>query len=126
MNTIARPILLMLATLSAAGCASVPPPATSAPNNPASPEATEAPIQALDLFGTAVLPPDVARGASPDAPMPEMDHSQMGHSRPKSTPTPEASPDTYTCVMHPHIAKPDFGKCPICGMELIKKPGGKK
>jgi Cu(I)/Ag(I) efflux system membrane fusion protein len=29
----------------------------------------------------------------------------------------------YTCTMHPQIIKDKPGKCPICGMDLIKKQG---
>ena len=31
----------------------------------------------------------------------------------------------YTCVMHPQIHRGKPGKCPICGMILIKKEGQK-
>jgi membrane fusion protein, copper/silver efflux system len=31
--------------------------------------------------------------------------------------------DTYTCPMHPQIVKNAPGKCPICGMNLVKKGG---
>jgi PBP1b-binding outer membrane lipoprotein LpoB len=27
----------------------------------------------------------------------------------------------YTCTMHPQIIKDKPGKCPICGMDLVKK-----
>lgn len=29
--------------------------------------------------------------------------------------------DYYTCTMHPQIIKDKPGKCPICGMDLVKK-----
>jgi hypothetical protein len=29
--------------------------------------------------------------------------------------------DTYTCPMHPQVVKNAPGKCPICGMNLVKK-----
>jgi Cu(I)/Ag(I) efflux system membrane fusion protein len=36
-------------------------------------------------------------------------------------------PDVYTCPMHPQIIRNEPGRCPICGMELVKKEiGGKK
>jgi hypothetical protein len=126
MNLTARPILLLPAAVSVLSCASVPPPATRAPNNPANPAATEAPVQKLDLFGPTEVSPPSTRGPSPDRVMPEMDHSKMGHPMPETTATPESSMETYTCVMHPHIAEPKPGGCPICGMALIKKPGEKR
>ncbi len=32
-----------------------------------------------------------------------------------------AKADVYTCSMHPQIIRDKPGKCPICGMELVKK-----
>jgi len=29
--------------------------------------------------------------------------------------------DSYTCPMHPQIVRDAPGKCPICGMNLVKK-----
>jgi Cu(I)/Ag(I) efflux system membrane fusion protein len=34
----------------------------------------------------------------------------------------EAAGDEYTCPMHPQIIRAKPGKCPICGMDLVKKP----
>ena len=31
---------------------------------------------------------------------------------------PEASPQAWTCSMHPEIVRAEPGKCPICGMKL--------
>jgi FtsP/CotA-like multicopper oxidase with cupredoxin domain len=33
----------------------------------------------------------------------------------------QAQPVTYTCVMHPEIHSPKPGKCPKCGMALVKE-----
>ena len=33
----------------------------------------------------------------------------------------QAQPVTYTCVMHPEIHASKPGKCPKCGMDLIKE-----
>ena len=32
---------------------------------------------------------------------------------------------TYTCSMHPEIVKTAPGRCPICGMDLVKKENAK-
>lgn len=32
-----------------------------------------------------------------------------------------AAPTIYTCVMHPEVQQPGPGKCPKCGMTLVKK-----
>ncbi|GAB2452288.1 RND transporter [Hymenobacter qilianensis] len=36
----------------------------------------------------------------------------------------EAAGDLYTCPMHPQIIRDKPGKCPICGMDLVKKSKG--
>jgi membrane fusion protein, copper/silver efflux system len=36
----------------------------------------------------------------------------------------ETVQDIYTCPMHPEIAKDKPGKCPVCGMDLVKKDRG--
>ncbi len=33
----------------------------------------------------------------------------------------ETQPTFYTCVMHPEIHSPKPGKCPKCGMALVKE-----
>ncbi len=39
----------------------------------------------------------------------------------------ETAQEIYTCPMHPEIIRDKPGKCPICGMDLVKKEtGGKK
>ena len=32
----------------------------------------------------------------------------------------------YTCKMHPEVTSDKPGKCPKCGMDLVKKEGGMK
>ncbi|MBO3272081.1 efflux RND transporter periplasmic adaptor subunit [Hymenobacter defluvii] len=40
-----------------------------------------------------------------------------------TTPATEATAgDLYTCPMHPQIIRDKPGSCPICGMDLVKKP----
>lgn len=36
-----------------------------------------------------------------------------------------ANSTTYTCTMHPEILSSKPGKCPKCGMDLVKKPEDK-
>lgn len=40
----------------------------------------------------------------------------------KATP----APAVYTCLRHPEISLPAPGKCPICGMTLVRKESGAK
>ena len=35
----------------------------------------------------------------------------------------ESEPSPWTCPMHPQIKLPDFGACPICGMDLVEMTG---
>ncbi len=36
-----------------------------------------------------------------------------------------AAAEVWTCTMHPQVAKNGPGQCPICGMNLVKRPTGK-
>lgn len=115
--------VLALAQLAAAGCASVPTPATKAPSNPASAAAAEGRMPALEVFD----PVEPGRAPSPTSPgTPAVDHSAMGHAAPAKPVATSPSSETYTCVMHPHVSETKPGKCPICGMALEKKPKEKK
>ena len=35
----------------------------------------------------------------------------------------EGEATLWTCPMHPQIKLPDFGACPICGMDLVEMTG---
>jgi hypothetical protein len=41
-----------------------------------------------------------------------------------STSVDEPPKITYTCTMHPEVVKDEPGKCPKCGMDLVKKEVG--
>ena len=36
-------------------------------------------------------------------------------------PGPGIATETYTCTMHPEVITNEPGKCPKCGMDLVKK-----
>ena len=36
-------------------------------------------------------------------------------------PGPGIAAETYTCTMHPEVIANEPGKCPKCGMDLVKK-----
>ena len=36
-------------------------------------------------------------------------------------PGPGIATETYTCTMHPEVIANEPGKCPKCGMDLVKK-----
>ena len=55
----------------------------------------------------------------------KVDHSRHNNADNKVDHTQQNNTDNkkelYTCPMHPQILKDQPGKCPICGMELVKK-----
>lgn len=67
-------------------------------------------------------------GSSGSASPPRVSSASSAPPRRAHSPSTEAaspaSPDVWTCTMHPEIAKSGAGDCPICGMRLIKRPGG--
>lgn len=47
----------------------------------------------------------------------------MSHTQSESTPAPQAKAGQYTCPMHPEVVSDKPGKCPKCGMALVKVQG---
>ena len=45
-------------------------------------------------------------------------HSQI-HTSENSETEKSGEAEIWTCSMHPQIQQPEFGDCPICGMDLI-------
>jgi hypothetical protein len=41
--------------------------------------------------------------------------------KPGGNPGPGIAIESYTCTMHPEVITNEPGKCPKCGMDLIKK-----
>ena len=50
-----------------------------------------------------------------------MQHEKTGATKMSSGEQPRSGKIYYTCAMHPQIHQDKPGKCPICGMTLIKK-----
>ena len=44
----------------------------------------------------------------------------------KEMPAKKSAKVVYTCTMHPEVAMDKPGKCPKCGMKLVKKDMSKK
>ena len=76
-------------------------------DHPANPKApTTQPPQ-----GAALTPPGSTAAPATDAP-------SAGDAHDHAAPTAGV---TYTCPMHPQIVRDAPGKCPICGMNLVKR-----
>ncbi|MHB1155846.1 MAG: heavy metal-binding domain-containing protein [Phycisphaerales bacterium] len=110
------------------GCAGpgVMPPVTD--DHPASVDAVESPyappVSVLFEDDADVPPGPEAQPASPDT-----GHKGHGMSpQPANPPTaqPRQAEATYTCPMHPEVIENAPGKCPKCGMKLVKKQGSGK
>ncbi len=132
------PFLFCCALL--AGCATNFEPKPLPANHPASVHAQEAPRSHIKrLITTDVLTQTTkAQLTTKEAPTPDFQDNGkskdmgsmegMDQSRTKvipPAPDPTASPARiiYTCVMHPEVQQPTPGKCPKCGMTLVKKEG---
>ena len=94
---------------------------------PRSPSSTEGGSTSSDV-GRANDPPRSASfrpGARSPAP-PSSGPSAPPAPRvaPAGSPAPSSAPTLYTCPMHPEVRSPAPGRCPICGMDLVRAPGG--
>ncbi|PYL23653.1 MAG: hypothetical protein DMF37_09280 [Verrucomicrobia bacterium] len=58
--------------------------------------------------------------------MEDMEHEKTGATKMGSGEQPRSGKIYYTCAMHPQIHQDKPGKCPICGMALIKKEEERK
>jgi len=111
-------LALTAAFLLLAGCGSTPAEAPLAQDHPANPHATEAlatpPSQVLASHD------DVQRTQTQQMPpMHDGMHGTHGSMHPAPAATTQAA--VYTCPMHPEVVSDKPGKCPKCGMNLVKK-----
>ena len=141
-----RTLLMTLTTVLAASCASQPQ-AKPVEIDPSNPAAAEAPRPTVPDLGPAASAPVVApQPAAPSTPPPAHDHAahgaageparqESGQAAPPNTASPgghdhggAAAPSkakaVYTCPMHPEVLSDKPGRCPKCGMNLVKKSGG--
>ena len=113
-----KAFVVPLTALLLSACAGTTPPPRFSTLDPADPKASE--TNAPPAPSLLQAPPAQPSGAPPltAEPMP------MGHEHHMEAPTSEASPaaEVYSCLMHPQIKETKPGKCPICGMTLVKQP----
>ena len=150
--TAAAPSVALLLLKGCAGLPPVDP--ATAGNHPANSDAPTAPfpppsqtLAILDDAGSAPLPTDrhthVGPGDNDDlVPLPGepardtsngmggMKMEGMSHGSQDAVPAPATQPAAtqpaapYACPMHPEVRADEPGRCPICGMTLVKKEGG--
>ena len=144
-----RPIVWGLCLAFVAGCASQPSAYRLAANDPTNPSAPEAPLPPPAEFRASVSGEQTIPAAATEPSMPGMGHDMggmkhdmsqmdmpgmshnadggmpgMSHGQPASATRPagtQPAAGLYTCRMHPQVLSDKPGKCPICGMKLVKK-----
>jgi heavy metal-binding protein len=135
-----------LLCLAAVACASREVPSTWPEASAAAPASPEAPVAAVTraLEGPPPLPGEASEGwsgleategersaPSSGAPSGHGEHgSHAEHAAPPPAPALDAEPAgsdavVYTCPMHPDVVSDKPGKCPRCGMTLVKRNGEK-
>ena len=130
-----RTLLITFTTILAASCASQPQakPVEIDPSNPAAAEAPRPTVP--DLAPAPSAPAATAPTAAPPTPPPAHDHaahgaevaappntaSSGGHDHARAAPSKAKA--VYTCPMHPEVLSDKPGRCPKCGMNLVKKSG---
>ena len=120
-----RILAMLLGAIGLASCTSYQAPSVTA-DHPASPEAVAAPLApasstlAVDKTNLPSVAPELQTGMEMTAPAgtsPGM--PQAGESVPSSRP----ARTVYTCPMHPEVLSDKPGRCPKCGMALVRKEG---
>jgi hypothetical protein len=109
------------AALLVAGCANTTQPQSLSSDHPASVDAQSAPMappSGVLSHSDSVM--NQAAGASTSGGM-DMDgiHDMKGMNMGGNAGTSPA--EQYTCTMHPEVISDQPGKCPKCGMKLVKK-----
>ena len=106
------------------------PPPAAASDTESPPPSAGSPMQHMDMKGmdmggmSSMGDGQKSAATQPSQTAPDMDEMHH-HSRPGSATQPAATQALYTCKMHPQIVSDHPGKCPICGMKLVAKEGGK-
>ncbi len=146
MNMSVRIFAVVFCTQWLIGCAAnFPPPPLSA-TNPASVEAKESVTPAArPMLGSDALTQKTSERLAANTPgnpsfqpsemqqmhhgmsgMEGMQHEKTGATKMDSGEKPMSGKIDYTCTVHPQIHQDKPGKCPICGVTLIKKEEERK
>ena len=112
-----RAFVVPLTGLLLSACAATTPPPRLSALDPADPKAPESDAQPTPSL-LQVPPPQPS-----DAPSAAVEPMPMGDEHHREAPSTQASPAAvYACPMHPQVNATEPGKCPICGMTLVKQP----
>jgi RND family efflux transporter MFP subunit len=87
----------------------------------------KAPAASLPMSGMEMTSPLPKPKAAPTQVKPALAQAKPSPAKAKPTPapaTPAATAD-YSCPMHPEVTSTKPGKCPKCGMDLVKKEAAK-
>ena len=113
-----KAFVVPLTALLLSACAGTTPPPRFSTLDPADPKAPESNAQPT----SSLLQSPTTQPSGP--PPPTAEPIPMRHEHHVEAPTSQASPaaEVYSCLMHPQIKEAKPGKCPICGMTLVKQP----
>lgn len=104
--------------------------------HPANPTSPSAPLALTPVLTAVAAANTDAEAADPhgmegmshhhhrDAVAPPTSSAEPARGASKEGDSPAAA-EVWTCSMHPQVTKSGPGKCPICGMNLIKRLAGK-
>ncbi len=112
-----KPFVVLFSGLLLSACAASTPPPRFSTRDPADPKAPESAVEpqspVLQPASEPATATPAASGSTPMGPDQHMDPSS-------GEPSPNA--EVYSCRMHPQVKERQPGKCPICGMTLVKQP----
>lgn len=111
MNNITKHTVLCGLLLAFAGCVG---PVQIAPLPYAHPANPEAPAGSLPPLATGLNKTEMATGGS--------QHEMAGHAAPSGGEAKSAG--KYQCPMHAEVRSDKPGRCPVCGMKLVKRKEG--
>ena len=124
-----RSFALLVAAILINGCAAQPDLNSYPGSDPGNPDSHESAVidMPLPLSLESPSPADIAERSAamsqPDATATKPTGSV--HPETGATSKPEPAGEQYTCKMHPQVISTHPGNCPICGMKLVLKGGGK-
>ena|SRR5437879_2410039 len=108
-----KPLAVPLWGLLLSACATTTPPPRFSALDPADPKASESTVDPLPLLLEGPAEPLIAPPAPSAVAPPGHEHDLSGGS---------ATAEVYSCPVHPRVRETGPGKCPLCGMTLLKQP----